>query len=205
MLGIKALRRQIGAGRCHHFTELAVNIAGIAIAETGSMVTAVIMADISDNGTKRTEQGGDARHDNPRYAKALGDAGCVRTTATTTAYESEIAQIMALFSRNLAHRVGHVLVHQGVDRVGGFQAIDAQRLGNCAADAIAGQIAVDGHGPAQKLAVREIAQGDVGIGHRRRLSATAITGGTGPGLRALRAHLQQAAVIDPGDGAAARA
>ena len=70
-------------------------------------------------------------------------------------------------------------------------------------DRAAGGLGVERHAAAQQ-ARRQLAQHDVGVGHRRLGAAAAVGGGPGLGAGALRAHRQRAAG-DPGDRAAAGA
>ena len=61
------------------------------------------------------------------------------------------------------------------------------------------------HRPAQKIIRIEITKNEIGIGHRRQRAAETVAGWPGAGSGALRADLQQAQFVDPGDAAAAGA
>ncbi len=56
---------------------------------------------------------------------------------------------------------------------------------------------------AEEIVGVDPAQHEVGIGHRRLAAAAAVAGGAGLGAGALRADLEHAALVDPGDRAAA--
>ena len=65
--------------------------------------------------------------------------------------------------------------------------------------------AVQRHGAAEEVAGVEVAEHQVGVGHRRPLAAAPVARGAGLGARALRAHLGQAHAVDVRDRAAAGA
>ena len=72
-------------------------------------------------------------------------------------------------------------------------------------DRLARQLAVERDGAAGQRAGPQAAQHELRVGDGRVLAAQPVGGGAGPRAGALRADMQQARIVDPGDGAAARA
>src|SRR6185503_2240252 len=92
----------------------------------------------------------------------------------------------------------------GVDRVSGVQRLQLQLLGD-AVDGGLGLAAVELDLAAQVIVRIDDAEHDVGVRHRSVGPAEAIACRPGARAGALRTNAQQAALIDPGDAAAAGA
>ena len=74
-----------------------------------------------------------------------------------------------------------------------------------AADRGLGERAVELHVAAEEARAVEAAEHEIGVGHRRRLAAAAVAGRARIGARAHRPDMQAAAVVAPGERAAAGA
>ena len=70
---------------------------------------------------------------------------------------------------------------------------EPQRAADVAFDRGVGPLGVDALGAAGDRRRVHVAEGDAGIGHRRRLAAAAVTGGAGIGAGALRPDARRAA------------
>jgi hypothetical protein len=81
---------------------------------------------------------------------------------------------------------------------------EAERLRKLGLDRLARQPAVERDAARQRTGT-QAAQHELRVGHGRVLAAQAIGGGAGPRAGAVRAGMHQAGIVDPGDGAAARA
>ena len=78
-------------------------------------------------------------------------------------------------------------------------------LGDVGLDRVARRLGLQGHGAAEEVGGVDPAEDDRGVGHGGLGAAGAVADRAGHGARALRADVEQAALVDPGDAAAARA
>ncbi len=103
--------------------------------------------------------------------------------------QCKIARIEALLDRDQPECAEHVLVDDIDDALG--RRLDGQShgIGN-AADRALGSLAVEQHVAAQLGPGGQVAEHDVGVGHRGLLAALAVGGGARLGARALRANAQ---------------
>ena len=109
--------------------------------------------------------------------------------------------MVAAFGHVHAGRRGHVLVYDGVDAPREFGHADAG-LGGYLADGGFRFGDIDRHRAAGKRLRVEVAEHEVGIGHRGLLAAASVAGRAGQGARALRADLEQAQFVQPRNAAA---
>ena len=128
----------------------------------------------------------------------------MRRTGAAEGDEREGARIDPLLDRHDADRIRHVLVadaHHGRGRLDPVEAeLRAQRVEHGAgAPGIERELASEEEGGI------EAAEHHVGVGDRGALAALAVAGRAGHRARALRAHLEEAAGVDPADRASARA
>ena len=82
---------------------------------------------------------------------------------------------------------------------------EAERPGELGLDRLARQRAVERDGAAGQRARAQASEHELRIGDGRVLAAQPVGRRSGPRAGALRADMQQARIVDPGDGAAARA
>ena len=143
------------------------------------------------------------RHDDAGHAEALGDGAGVERPGATEGDEGEVAGIEAALHRDQADGIGHVLVHRADDGECCILRREGQGLAQPGKRRTRGG-KIQRHGPAQEEGGIETAQHQIGVGDGGRLAAAAIGDGPGLGAGALRPHMQQPALVDPGDGAAAR-
>jgi len=100
--------------------------------------------------------------------------------------------------RNEPYPLGHRRVDDPMNAARSANPIDAELDGD-GVDRRLGRQAVEPAAPAEKAFRIEIAKHQIGVGHGRGTAAVGIAGGTGHRTRALRADMQDAAGIDPGD------
>ena len=103
-----------------------------------------------------------------------------------------------------ARRAGHVLVDHVVHAEGAASDLDAQRFGQTVEGAV-GRGAIDLHGAAQEEVGIEIAQSEIGVGHRGLGAAAAVAGRPGLGAAALGSDIERAELRPVRDRAAAGA
>ena len=87
---------------------------------------------------------------------------------------------------------------------GGRRKIEVERRGNLFANGTLRGGHIETHAAAEEPVCREIAEDEVGIGHRGLLAAVSVTRRARGCARTLRADVQAARVVDRRDAAAAR-
>ena len=147
---------------------------------------------------------GDPRHDDPREVELAGDLGRVQPRGAAKGEQREAPRVDAAPHRDQPHPLGHVGVDDAMDAVRRGQPIDAERCGD-AVDRRLGRAPVEPAPPAEKARRVEIAQHQVGVGDRRLGAALAVAGRARNRTGARRADMQDAALVDPRDRAAAGA
>ena len=105
--------------------------------------------------------------------------------------------------RDQADGIGHVLIHRADDGERRVLGRERQGLAQPGEGRTRGR-EVQRHGPAEEEGGIETAQHQIGVGDGGRFAAAAIGDRPRLGPGALRADMQQPALVDPGDGAAAR-
>ena len=143
------------------------------------------------------------RHDHAGHAQAFCDGTGMERPGTAKGDEGEVANIEAALHRDQADGIGHVLIHRADDGERRVLGREREGLAQPGKRRPRGR-EVQGHGPAQEEGRVETAQDQIGIGDGGRFAAAAIGDGSRLGPGALRADMQQPALVDPGDGAAAR-
>ena len=83
-----------------------------------------------------------------------------------------------------AERARDVFTDDRVDAMGRAREVDGERLADGGADRLLRRRAIERHGAAEKRALAEIAEHEIGVGQGRGRAALAIAGGAGPGARA---------------------
>ena len=144
--------------------------------------------------------GDDARRD----AGVVHQVGRVQRAGAAEGQQREVARVEAALDQHRAERAHHVVVgdlHDGERRLlrGAPKGLGDAR------DRLLRRCHVEGHLAAEEVLGVDAAEQQVGVGDRRALAAGAVAGGAGVRARALGPHPQHAALVDPGDGAAARA
>ena len=145
------------------------------------------------------------RHDHRRDEQLAGDGADVQRACAAGGHQREVARVVALGDRHLAHRERHLVDRDVDDRLRRRDRVELQRLGDLLLDAAPRAVRVELHRAAEEIVRVEPAEHHVGVGDGRLGAAAAIADRAGIGARALRADLQRADVVDPGDRAAAGA
>ena len=134
-----------------------------------------------------------------------GVAGAVRRAGAAEGVQHELARVVAGLHDGLAQQVAGLGVLHGVDRGRGLLHGQPERLGDLRVDGLAGQLQRQRLAAAEQAPLGEDPEDQVGVGVGRLGAAVAVAGGPGNGLRAARPDPQVAAVVEPGDRAAAGA
>ena len=117
-------------------------------------------------------------------------------------------RIEPAIDRDQLHLVGHVLVGRLDDGVGGnlrrLGRLRAQRLSDCLQRRDR-RLRLEGDLAAEEIVGIEAAEDEIGVGHGRLRAALAVADRPGIGAGAARSDLEQPALVDPGDAAAAGA
>ena len=119
--------------------------------------------------------------------------------------ERELAGIVAALDRDDAQRLGHVAVDDFDDLGGRFGHSQSEQVCHSLADRRLGCREIDLERAAQQRLAIEVAQHDVGVADRGLPSAFAIGGRARVSPGAAWPDFERAAMIDPGDAAAAGA
>jgi len=100
---------------------------------------------------------------------------------------------------------GHVLVDDAIDAPGGLRDVETEGPGDVLLDGAVGGRAIEPHAPAQEELGVEVAEQQIGVGHRGLAAAQVVAGGAGVGARAVGADLEEPHAVDARDRAAAGA
>src|SRR6266852_7904322 len=188
-----------------HLLHRPLQLPEIDCAEIGIEGANEIVALVGCEHAERREMRGVKRHDHLGYVQLARDRHDVERTRPARGDQSEVARIVALRDRDLAHgerHLGDCDIDDGL-RCGGQAHL--QRTGDLPRDALGRGLRVEHHLPAEEILRIEPPQCKIRVGDRRLGSPAAIAYRPGIGARALRADLERADLVDPGDAAAARA
>ena len=120
----------------------------------------------------------------------------VQRSAAAVGEEHELARVVAVLDRHLAHQVGHVRVDDLDDSPRGLDDVQAQRRGDALGDRLAGALDVEPRAAAKEVGRVQPAQHQVGVGDRGLRAARAVAdrarlrarAGRSDREHALRAH-----------------
>ena len=202
-----ARQLHVGELRGQPVTHLAEDTAGVArrrVVELHLARDGVELGVVGRDQAVGRDHAGIGRHDDGRDAQLLGDARGMERARTAERHQRVVARIAPALGRDEldgAHDVG-----VGELQCRGSGLLDAQRkaLGQRLEGAACG-FAVELHTAAEEGTRPDRADDDMGVGGRGLGAAAAITGRAGIGAGALRADAQHAAIVDPGERAAAGA
>ena len=144
-------------------------------------------------------------HQHAGDAKMPCDGGRMHRPGAAERDQREIAGIEPALDRYKAHRVRHIGIRHGNNRRRRDHDLDLLRLRYIAFDGRIGTRSVYRERAAEQELRIQAPEHDVGIGDGRALAAMAVARGPRPRAGAVRADVQQAAGIEPGNAAAARA
>ena len=165
-----------------------------------------IVAHVGDDAAERARDPGEARDQRPRQPDLLDERAGVERAAAAERHGREILRIVAALDRDQADGAGHARIGDADDRLGSIDVGQAERRADRARDRLARGVDIE---PRELAADRPVgvdaAEHDIGVGHGRPVAAEAVADRARIGARRFGADLEQAAAIDPGDRAAARA
>ena len=164
-----------------------------------------VVALVGGEHAERREVRRELRHDHGRDVQLARDRDDMQRAGAAGGDQREVARIETLLHRHLAHRQRHLRDRDLDDRLRGGDGVDLQRLGDLLGDAARGGIGVELHLTAEEVVGIEPTKHDIGVGDGRLGAAPAVADRARIGARALRADLERADVVDPGDRAAAGA
>ncbi len=164
-----------------------------------------IVALVREQHAERGEVRGEERHHHLRDVQFARDCDHVQGARAARRHQGEVARIVALRDRDLAHGQRHLGDRDLDDRLRRRHRVEPEGLGDFRVDAPQRTFGIELHLPAQKIIRIEAAKDHVGVGDGGLAAAAAIADGPGIGARALRSDLERAHVVAPGDRAAAGA
>ena len=141
--------------------------------------------------------------ENAPHAELLGDRGGVHGAGSAERQQREGGEIDPALRRKDAHLVRHAHVDDALDAGGGRRHIHLQGIGDKRLEGGARCRDIELLRAAKEIVRVEVAAHEVSVGDRRPQAAASIAGRAGIGARALRADIEEAAAVDPGDRTAA--
>ena len=165
----------------------------------------IILPDVGLQHAQRAEGSGGARQQSATAPQGASHRGSVHRPGATCGNEREGRGIVAALDAEPFHRVQQVLL-QKPDHPGrrGFDR-EAKRPGELVLDRLTREGAIQGFGAAGQGAGPQAPEHELGVGHGRMLATQSIGGRPWARTGSLRADVQQARVVDPGNRAAPRA
>ena len=162
------------------------------------------MALVGCEHAERREVGGVERNDHLGYVQLARDRHHVQRSRSARGDQSEVARIVALGDRDLAHGERHLGDRDIDDRLRRAGRAHRERIGDLLQDPQGRGLGVERHLTAEEIIRIEPPQHEIRVGDRRLGSPAAVAYRPGIGTRALRADLERSDLVDPGDAAAAR-
>ena len=193
------------AGARLELREARVEAGAIDRVEIGQEDLQVILAHVGLQHAQGAEGAGRARQQRALAAQRARHLGAVHRSRAAGGDQGEGRGIVAALDAEPLDGVQQVLLQQPDHASRGVLDREAERLGELGLDRLARQLAVERDGAAGQRAGAQAAEHELRVGDGRVLAAQPVGGRPGPRAGALRADMQQARIVDPGDGAAARA
>ena len=163
-----------------------------------------VVQDVGGDGAEGAQRARGARHEDGGDAHLAGEEAAHQRARPAEGHQREVTLIDAGPGEDLGEGGVHVRHRDAHDALRRLVHAHAERIG-VAADRLLGESGVEAHPAAEKSLGVEKSRDHEGVGERGVHAAAAITSRAGIGAGALRAHLGHADLVDPGDGAAARA
>ena len=161
----------------------------------------MVAAQVAHQHPPRAEHVRRARDHHVAHPQLAGERDRVHPAAAAERHEREVARVVAAVDRDELQRVDHVVVGDPHDPARRVRGRAAEPLGHPAEGAVH-RVHVRVRAAAEERRV-DPPEREVRVGRRRVLPALAVGGGPRRGARGLRADVQLAEVVDPGDAAAA--
>ena len=162
-----------------------------------------IVTQVGEQHAERAQDGGEARHDHRRDPELLRDRPRVHRPGPAGDDERQLARVVAALERDVLRPGGHHQVDHLGHRGGRLDDVEPERPGHPALDGLAGEIGTQGHAAAEEVLGVDVSEHQVGVGAGRLRTAAAVGGRAGAGPGAARPHVQEPAVVEPADRAAA--
>ena len=156
-----------------------------------------------DEQPERGQHAGPERNHDPPDAELRREVTGMQRPCPPEGDERRLPGIAAALRHVHAHRPRHRLVDDVVHGPRRLQHRLSARPGEVLRDAVPRRIFIEAHRTAREVVGVEVAQQQVGIGHRRPGAAAVVTDRPGVGAGALRPDLDEAHGVDPGDAAPA--
>ena len=161
------------------------------------------MLEVGGQHADRAEHARQRRHHHAADAEIARHVERVDAAVAADGDQRQVARVAPALHRHGADRARHGRVGDGADAVRRILQRQAERLGHVRQDRPLAQAPVDGQPAAGQRARIDEAQHDVGVRHRRPLVAEAVAGRPRHGAGRLRPDLEQAALVDARERAAA--
>ena len=149
------------------------------------------------------EEAGERRHDRGAHAELGCEGRRVNRACAAVGDEDELPRVAPALGGDRAQGPHHRRVREAVDAAGGRVDGQAELLGH-ASYGRGGAVGRHRQVTRGERPGRDVAEDDVGVGHRRLLAAAPVAGGPRRGARAPRPDLQRPGGIEPGQAAAPR-
>ena len=145
------------------------------------------------------------RQEDARHLEDAGDLPAVHGAGPAEGEERIAAQILSALDAVNARGRRHVLVDHAVDSPRRRDDVEPERSRHLLLDGPPGGVPVEPHAAPEKEIGVDVAEDEIGVGHRGQPAAEVVAGGTRIGPRAVGTDFQEAEAIHARDGAAPRA
>ncbi len=179
-------------------------LAGEALAR-GEAHRRELGAEVGHQGAGRAQRRADLGDHDLGAAEPARDRDRVEAGSTAAADQHGALRVDALVDRDLLDRAHHLLGGEREHGGGGLLEAEAEPACDVGLKRQARRLEVEPHRAAEEEGRVDPAEQQRAVGHRRRAAAGAVAGRPRRRARALRADVEQAARVDPGDRAAAGA
>ena len=161
-------------------------------------------AGVGEDEAQGRELAGMVGDDRPGEAHLAHQGGRVQRAGAAEGAEREVARVEAALDQHRAQGTDHVVVGDADDGEGRVGHAAAEASGDAGDGRVRG-VGVEGHAAAEEVVGVEAAEDEIGVGDGGLGAALAVAGGAGCRAGTLRADAQHAALVDPGERAAAGA
>ena len=213
VLGRHALTQQVFAATSFQLFNVAIEArvigeedraAGIKQHGPGADLVDVHLVHVA--GADGGEHRGERRRQHLVDAQCGSDAAGVQRTVAAIGEDGEVVRLVAAGAQLGGDAVGHIRIHRALDELADFDQFEIEVIAELVLNRLFGAAQIEGDGAGGVIGRVEIAQQQIGVGHRRLHAAAVVAGRAGIGTGALGANLHRAIhAVELGDGAAAGA
>src|SRR5262245_13529110 len=168
------------------------------------MRTCYFAAQVAGEHAPRREHGAESRHDHPLQIELTRNIGYVQSGGAAEGENGKAPGIDATAHRNQPNALRHMRVDDAVDPLSRAHAVDPQPVGD-AIDGDLGGAAIKPRLAAEKVVGIKEAENETGVGDGRLAATGAVAGWARLRTRTLWPDMEDAAVVDARNRAAARA